>query len=77
MRKILSRYFKSRIWVQFQNQKVITKHTFDGFNGTALDNVLRENEIDSVIISGIVTGVSSTASRPKYDRKATIILNKG
>lgn len=40
-----------------ENEPVIRKRRFSGFYGTDLDLTLRENEIDEVVLTGVLTNI--------------------
>jgi len=40
-----------------ENDIVLPKHSYSGFRGTPLDNILRDNGIDTVILTGIHTHI--------------------
>jgi nicotinamidase-related amidase len=39
------------------DEPVIGKQTFDGFMGTGLERVLRERQVEAILIAGLVTSV--------------------
>ncbi|MBI3323625.1 MAG: cysteine hydrolase [Candidatus Omnitrophica bacterium] len=38
-------------------EPVVPKHTFDGFTGTHLEDLLRERRVDTVILTGVCTDI--------------------
>jgi nicotinamidase-related amidase len=57
--------------VELPGEPVVIKHTFDGFLGTDLDDVLRSRGIGSLLVAGLVTSTcvlftASTATQLGY-----------
>jgi nicotinamidase-related amidase len=64
--------------VEQPGEPVIIKHTFDGFLGTELDDVLRRRDIGHVLIAGLVTSTcvlftAATATQRGY--LATVVTD--
>jgi nicotinamidase-related amidase len=58
------------------NEKVIVKHTFDGFFQTGLVHFLRKRQVETVVIVGVETHVCvmATAQSASVNQFKTIIL---